>query len=126
MRKLHVWDHATGTGPLGLFWGAARELDPDVDDESELAGAREGHLAELFASAGLREIEATTLTADREHATFDDWWEPFTRGVGPAGSHVAKLTEERRIELRERCRAQLPSAPFTVTARAWAARGLAP
>jgi hypothetical protein len=35
-----VWDHAGGQGPLGLFWDAARELDPDVEDESRLAGAR--------------------------------------------------------------------------------------
>src|SRR5512141_1232856 len=72
-----VWDHAGGTGPLGLFWNVARELDPDVDDESRLAGAREGHLAELFASAGLRDVETTILSADLEHGTFDEWWEPF-------------------------------------------------
>jgi len=120
-----VWDHAGGMGPLGLFWDAARELDPDVDDESRLAGSREGHLAELFESAGLRDIEATTLSADLEHATFDEWWEPFTRGVGPAGSYLAGLDAERQAELRERCRARLPTAPFTITARAWAVRGLA-
>src|SRR6266511_2696536 len=33
-----VWDHAGGQGPLSLFWQAARELDPEVDDESMLAG----------------------------------------------------------------------------------------
>lgn len=120
-----VWDHAGGTGPLGLFWGAARELDPNVDDESRLAGTREGHLAELFDLAGLREIQATTLSADREHATFDEWWEPFTRGAGPAGSYVAQLDPERRTALRDRCRVLLPAEPLTVTARAWAARGLA-
>ena len=120
-----VWDHAGGTGPLGLFWSVARELDPDVDDESRLAGAREGHLAELFAAAGLRDVEATTLTADREHATFDEWWEPITRGVGPAGSYVATLDPRHRDELRDRCLARIPAGPFTVTARAWAARGRA-
>ena len=120
-----VWDHAGGTGPLGLFWAVARELDPDVDDESTLAGAREGHLAELFAQAGLRDIEHATLSADREHPTFDDWWEPFTRGAGPAGSYVAGLDATRRVELRERCRAGIGTAPFTVSARAWAARGRA-
>ena len=120
-----VWDHATGTGPLGLFWTVARELDPDVDDESGLAGAREGHLADLFARAGLRSVEATTLSADREHPTFEDWWEPFTRGAGPAGSYVAGLDAARQVELRERCRARIGTAPFTITARAWAARGLA-
>src|ERR687898_491791 len=29
-----VWDHAGGTGPLSVFWEAARELDPGVHDES--------------------------------------------------------------------------------------------
>ena len=55
-------------------------------------GTREGHLAELFDAAGLRDIEATTLTASLEHPTFEEWWEPFTRGVGPAGSYLAGST----------------------------------
>lgn len=118
-----VWDHAGGTGPLGLFWTVARELDPAVDDESGLAGAREGHLADLMAQAGLRDIETATLSADREHQTFDDWWEPFTRGAGPAGAYVAALDEAHQVELRDRCRARIGGEPFTITARAWAARG---
>ena len=60
-----------------------------------------------------------------EHPSFEEWWEPFTFGVGPAGQYVAGLDEERRTQLRERCRATLPDAPFVITARAWTARGLA-
>jgi SAM-dependent methyltransferase len=120
-----VWDHAGGQGPLSLFWQAARSLDPDVDDESLLAGTRAGHLAELFEAAGLREIEEAVLSADLEHPSFEEWWEPFAGGVGPAGSHVAGLDPERQAELRERCRSLLPPAPFVLTGRAWAARGLA-
>ena len=26
-----------------------------------------------------------------EHATFEDWWEPFTLGVGPAGVYLISL-----------------------------------
>jgi ubiquinone/menaquinone biosynthesis C-methylase UbiE len=118
-----VWDHAGDQGPLSTFWKAARELDPTVNDESHLAGAREGHLAELFRAAGLQEIEATVVSSSLEHKTFQDWWEPFTGGVGPAGAHVASLDAERRVELRERCRSLLPAEPFVLTARAWAARG---
>ncbi|MGK2849408.1 MAG: class I SAM-dependent methyltransferase [Candidatus Limnocylindrales bacterium] len=118
-----VWDHAGGQGPLGLFWRAARELDPGVHDESGLAGAREGHLAELFAAAGLRDIHETTLVADLEHPHFDAWWEPFTRGVGPAGAYVAKLDPDAQAALRERCREGLPDGPFVIPARAWATRG---
>lgn len=120
-----VWDHAGGKGPLGLFWSMARELDPGVTDESNLAGTREGHLAELFAAAGLRDIESTTLSADLEMSSFDAWWEPFTRGVGPAGAYVESLDARRRDALRDRCHARLTTEPFTIGARAWAARGLA-
>lgn len=119
-----VWDHAGGQGPLGTFWRAARELDAGIDDESHLAGVREGHLAELFEAAGLLRIGEAVLTARLEHASFDEWWAPFTRGVGPAGAHVASLDPERRAELRETCRTLVPTAPFVVSAKAWAARGV--
>ena len=120
-----VWDHGGGQGPLRIFWDAARTLDPEIDGESHLPGVREGHLAELFGAAGLREIESTALSVSLEHPTFDAWWEPFTRGVGPAGAHLASLDAGQRITLREECRRRVPSEPFMVTAVAWVARGLA-
>ena len=40
-----VWDLAGGGAPLTPFWRAARDLDPGVDDESGMPGAREGELA---------------------------------------------------------------------------------
>ena len=118
-----VWDLAGGQAPLSVFWEAARELDPDVADESKMAGAREGHLAELFQDAGLREIEATALSNTVEHSSFEDWWEPYTLGVGPAGGYAAALDAEQQARLRELCREKLPEAPFELTFRAWAARG---
>lgn len=119
-----VWDHAGGQGPLSLFWDAARELDPEVEDESRLAGARAGDLARLFRAVGLREIDETALSAAVEHPSFEAWWEPFTLGVGPAGAYAAGLDATRQVQLRERCRELLPAAPFVLPARAWAARGL--
>ena len=121
-----VWDHAGGQGPLGLFWQAARELDPDVDDESQLAGAREGHLAELFAAAGLREIEETTSDGQPRA--------PDLRGVVGAVHRRASgrraptsraSTPNGRSSCANGAAALLADAPFVVTARAWAARGLA-
>src|SRR5581483_4171359 len=92
-------------------WQAARELDPGVDDESGLAGAREGHLGELFRAAGLADVEERGLTVTVAHPGFDEWWEPFTLGVGPAGLYVQGLDEPRRERLRERCRELLPPPP---------------
>ena len=120
-----VWDHGGGHGPLNVFWDAARKLDPDVADESQLAGARQGHLAKLFKESGLGEVEESSLWIEVEHLSFDDWWEPFLLGVGPAGSFAAGLDAERQDRLRELCREMLPSPPFVVTARAWTARGFA-
>ena len=120
-----VWDHAGGGGPLSHFWDAARQLDPDVVDESRLPGARRGDLERLAREVGLADIEEGSISVDVGHRTFEDWWEPFTYGVGPAGVYVAGLEPERRNAVRERCRALMPPAPFVVSARAWAVRGTA-
>ncbi len=115
-----VWDQAGGRGPLTAFWSAVREFDPAVGDESGRAGVREGHLAQLFAQAGLGGTKVSTLTVRVRHASFDDWWEPFTLGVGPAGAYLASLAPGRRAVLREHCRRLLPAGPFEVSATAWA------
>jgi SAM-dependent methyltransferase len=117
-----VWDHAGGLGPLASMWNAARDLDPAVDDESGRAGAREGQLAELCATAGLSDIESSMLTVRRRYATFDEWWEPFTYGIGPSGAYVAGLDVAHRADLRDRCAEHLPAAPFELAASAWAVR----
>jgi SAM-dependent methyltransferase len=120
-----VWDHAGGQGPLSVYWDAVRELDPAADDESDLAGASEGDLSRLFREAGLEEIVEDGLWVSVEHPSFEDWWEPYTLGVGPAGAYVTSLDDDARARLRELCRARLPEPPFEVRARAWAARGRA-
>jgi hypothetical protein len=120
-----VWDHGGSGGPLGVFWQAARELDPTVDDESERPGTHEGELEALLRAAGLHDVEAGTLSVSVEHPTFEEWWEPFTLGVGPAGSYTVSLDPDRQSALRERCRAACPEEPFVVTASAWAAKGRA-
>jgi SAM-dependent methyltransferase len=120
-----VWDHAGGRSPLAAFWTAVREMDPGARDESGQPGGREGQLAALFAAAGLEEVQADALSVNLHHASFEDWWQPFTLGVGPAGAYVAGLDAGGAAELRERCRLLLGDGPFTLTARAWAARGRA-
>jgi SAM-dependent methyltransferase len=118
-----VWDYAGGRAPLSVFWKAAHQLDPDTGNESRVAGARRGHLAELLRTAGLQDIDESLLTIAVEHLSFEDWWEPFTFGIGRAGSYVARLGSSRRDRLRNCCREMLPPAPFVISASAWAARG---
>lgn len=118
-----VWDHEGDTGALSAFWKVARALNPGVDDESGLAGSRDGQLAELFGAVGLRDIRSLTLTVHVEYSGFDEWWEPFTLGVGPIGAYMSGLDDEARESLKRACAASLPPGPFTIDASAWTAIG---
>ena len=124
-RRACVWDHAGRHGPLRLFWDAARSLDPDLDDESQLPGTREGHLVELFRAAGLRGVTGSALAIRVEHPTFDEWWEPFTRGVGPAGAYLGRQDPARQAAIREAAQRRAAAGPIEIDAVAWAARGMA-
>jgi hypothetical protein len=79
----------------------------------------------LFRDAGIAEVLETALEIGVRHPTFEDWWEPFTLGVGPTAEFLDSLDDERLVRLRELCRERLGAAPFAVSARAWAARGVA-
>jgi SAM-dependent methyltransferase len=118
-----VWDYEDGTGPLHVFWEAVRRLDPVTAGERNMVGGGEGQIAELMREAGLVDVVDGSVAVTVEHSTFDEWWEPFTLGVGPAGVYTASLSREMRERLEETCRDLHPSAPFTVRATAWAARG---
>ena len=92
-------------------------------DESARPGSRRGDLARLYGAAGLTEVRTGEVGVEVAHPTFEDWWEPFTLGVGPAGGYVAGLDPERRAALRAACQTMLPDPPFTVPAVAWFAAG---
>lgn len=118
-----VWDMAGGQAPLSPFWKAARELDPSAEGESRRAGAGEGQLRDLFTRAGLRDVEETALPVRVEHSTFEDWWRPFTLGVGPAGQHYQQLDADGQAKLEQRLREEM-GEPVKLETRAWAARGI--
>jgi SAM-dependent methyltransferase len=116
-----VWDGPTGA--LAPFWDAVHTIDPEAEDEALLSGARMGQLTELFQGAGLRDVEEGSIAVDVVHPTFEEWWEPYTYGVGPAGAYVQRLDDDGRACLESVARERLGGGPFTVTATAWAARG---
>jgi hypothetical protein len=67
------------------------------------------------------------LVVEVSYTDFDDYWEPFTGGVGPAGLYTSSLHADRRAALREECRLRLgdPDGAFTLSATAWAVKGRA-
>lgn len=123
-----MWDIPGGGLPmLSYFWRAAREVDPSgVGDDPPRAGVSEGDLVERFGRAGLQNVTGGTLETSVDYADFDDYWEPFTGGAGPATSaFYASLDDAARATMRDTVRASLPDGPFTLPARAWLALGTA-
>jgi SAM-dependent methyltransferase len=120
-----VWD-LVDAGPLQDFWRAAQAVDPTAEDEGDMPGSREGHLAELAEAAGLRGIRSESLTVRVHFPSFEDWWAPYLLGVGPAGSYVASLSPEHRDRVRESCRKRFPDGPFEHGGTAWVVLAEAP
>jgi SAM-dependent methyltransferase len=122
-----MWDTVSGgMTMLRMFWSAVGQLQPGVGGERRVAGGAEGDIALRFERAGLHDVVGGALMASADYGGFDDFWEPFTYGVGPAGQYLASLPERQRLRVREACRAQLPDGPFSLEARAWCARGTVP
>ena len=61
---------------------------------------------------------ATSLNLP-EDASFEEWWEPFTQGVGPAGEYVTSLASEARARLRARLSELAGEPPVDISATAW-------
>ena len=121
-----MWDTtAGGMTMLKTFWTAVQEHAPETDGERRLAGTAQGDIAERFERAGLRDVTGGALAARADYAGFDDFWEPFTFAVGPAGQYLRSLGAQQQAGVRESCRAALPEGPFSLDARAWYARGTA-
>jgi ubiquinone/menaquinone biosynthesis C-methylase UbiE len=122
-----MWDIAGGgMTMLKLFWSAVREVAPSAEDERRMVGTVEGDIAKRLAHAGLESVAGGALSARAEYTGFDDFWEPFTVGVGPSGQYLRSLPHEQQNRVRDLCRAELPDGPFTLDARAWYARGTVP
>jgi len=125
----YLWDYAGKMELMRYFWDAAVELDPGaatLDEGVRFPLCRPEALERFFASAGLEEIDVKPIDVPTLFADFDDYWQPFLGGQGPAPGYAVSLDETARARLRDRIRERLPTAAdgsISLTARAWAARG---
>jgi SAM-dependent methyltransferase len=123
-----TWDYSGGMTMLRTFWDAALALDPGASDEARTMRYQDvDSLRELWLRVGLGTVETDALVVEVSYRGFDDYWEPFTGGVGPAGAYCLSLDPRRRSALREECRRRLgdPDGAFTLSATAWAVKGRA-
>jgi SAM-dependent methyltransferase len=124
----YVWDYAGKMELMRYFWDAAVELDPDaaeLDEGVRFPMCNATALERLFAGAELEAVETKPIDVPTPFSDFDDYWEPFLGGQGPAPAYAVSLDEAKRADLRDRIRKRMPAMPdgsILLTARAWAVR----
>ena len=124
-----VWDYSDGMQMLRFFWDEAVALDPAADkkDERHMKLSRHGQLGKAWRKAGLKNVRGKPLVIEQSYASFNDYWEPFLKGAGPAGAYAVSLPEDRRRQLESRLRKRVlggrKDGPFVLKAAAWAVRG---
>jgi SAM-dependent methyltransferase len=127
-----VWDYAGEMTMLRTYWDAAIAVDPErateLDEGRRMPYCRPDDLAALWNEAGLGDVRTTDVDARASYTDFEDFWEPFTTGVGPSGSYCVSLDDDLRAALREECARRLgsPDGEFELPARAWMVRGEVP
>ncbi len=126
---IYVWDYADKMEFLRYFWDAVIKLDPKaapLDEGPRFPICDPIALHDLFQNAGLTEIETCAIDIETRFKNFDDYWNPFLGGQGPAPTYVMSLSTEQREKLRDYLQSNLPIAAdgsIPLVARAWAVKG---
>lgn len=122
----YVWDYGGKMELMRYFWDAALDLDPQAAPMHE--GLRfpicnPQALEVQFASAGLVGPEVTAIDIRARFASFDDYWQPFLGGQGPAPAYALSLDEDARLRLKRHIRSRMPMSEdgaLNLIARSWA------
>jgi hypothetical protein len=111
---------------LGTYWESAKAVEPGA--ESESSAFDEAQLDALWRGAGLGGVEVDALVVSSRYEDFDELWDTFLLGVGPAGQHLVSQPPERQSAIRAEYFTRLgePVGSFELDARAWAVRGRVP
>lgn len=129
---LYVWDYAGRMELIRHFWDAAVEQNPlragRLDEGRRFPVCNPQKLEEVFRLAGFKDIRTDHIDQTILFRDFDDYWNPFLGGQGPAPSYLVSLPPNEQVDLRERVRKRVPIAAdqrIVMTARAFAVQGKA-
>jgi SAM-dependent methyltransferase len=125
---IYVWDYAGKMEFLQTFWKVA-ELRNDVaalNEAKRFSQCNIKSLHTIFTDTGFDQIITNTIEISTRFADFDDYWNPFLGGQGPAPSYLKSLNQKEREHLRNLIYEQLPvrsDGSIPLSARALAIKG---
>ena len=122
----YVWDYpGRGVEFMRSFWTAATAIDSTaagLTEDTRFPFCTPPVLVGLSEQAGLRDVKSTAFTIDTVFKDFEDFWQPFTLGAGPAPGFCMSLDPQARQRLKDELQSTLPrdrDGSIALTARAW-------
>ncbi|HET9056189.1 MAG TPA: class I SAM-dependent methyltransferase [Chitinophagaceae bacterium] len=125
----YVWDYAEKMEFLRYFWNVASQIDPsskNLDEGIRFTICNSENLIQEFIKIGLIEVESSFLDIETVFENFDDYWNPFLGGQGPAPSFLYSLSKKTQIELKDKIRERIyfePDGSIKLIARALVIKG---
>jgi SAM-dependent methyltransferase len=121
--SFYVWDYpGGGMGFMRAFWSAAIALDPKAEELGEgrrFPFCNPDGLAALAAEAGWPAAAVAPVEVEARFGSFEDLWQPFTLGTGPAPGYCVSLPDDKRAALKARLQQDVGAGPIRFPARAW-------
>jgi len=123
----YVWDYpGGGMGFIDAFWKTATDLDSnagELDEGKRFPFCTSQGLQQLCHSAGFENTQIIPLEVETVFPTFEDFWQPFTLGAGPAPGYNLHLGAHERANLKSELKLRLDTGGEVVLpARAWAVK----
>jgi SAM-dependent methyltransferase len=128
---VYIWDYAGTMEFLNHFWDVAGKLNPNaltLHEGIRFPDANEQGLSGQFQAAGLNNTTSKLIEISTHFPNFNDYWNPFLGGQGPAPSYVLSLLDNERAALKNALREQLliqADGSISMTAKARAMRASA-
>ncbi len=126
---VYVWDYAGKMDFLRHFWNVAIELQPgasSLDEGLRFPDCTPHALETVFKDTGFDDVATAAVEIDTHFVDFNDYWNPFLGGQGPAPAYAMSLEEAERERLKQLLHERLPiqhDGSIPMVTRAWAARG---
>jgi len=99
----YVWDYSDRMEFLRVFWDTATEIDQkaiQLDEGNRFPICNLDKLKDTFLAEGLSNVETASLDIETVFKDFNDYWNPFLGGQGPAPGYLASLNDEMRNQLQ--------------------------
>jgi SAM-dependent methyltransferase len=104
----YMWDIPGGGLPNRVMHGALQSMGLPSPLPPGAEASRQDRMQGFWQQAGLQSVETRVVRIPVTFSSFDELWDSQSAPVGPAGTAIAKLSGEKKQELKDALRRLLP------------------